>query len=128
MLYVNQNDEKFEIKEEELETKPFCECRDSYGQILGCYDAGCYSLNNCTIAKEVAIEIAERLGLNYDFENFDVSEFVISFEETEGFEETREEIEMHYEVTVYEEFVSGNWKSYVVKSELDLPADLQKID
>ncbi len=32
--------------EEEIVEKPLCECYDSYGNVIGCYDAGCITPDN----------------------------------------------------------------------------------
>ena len=44
--YENKFDQIVLLDEKEIITKNLCECHGEHGQVIGCYDAGCYSEDN----------------------------------------------------------------------------------
>jgi len=53
-----------------------CNCYDQYGQIIGCYDAGCASIKNPDFRRNLINDFKEAFGLaiEIDYENFEEAE------------------------------------------------------
>jgi len=115
------------IMSEKTEIKPQCECYDRYGQVLGCYNAGCYSLDNSAIWEDVALDILKVMNIEEDFSDLEYYEFMEKYSNLPGFEEAKEETEIHYEIECYNYWDGHNYKTLIVGNEHG-DVDLDEVD
>lgn len=125
--YASSEDEEFFITyKENFENVRFCECYDDYGQKNGCYNAGCYSIDNSeSEAKNECIEaLYKHLGVEFtedDCNDISFDEAIegtndllsnINLEEIEKFvEKWKVENEIHTEVTAWTYWDGRNFKT-----------------
>jgi len=77
--YLNRNQEDEQIvilNSESFDTARLCECYDKYGQVIGCYNAGCYSIDNSStdIKELLEMHIQSKFHLEENFEYYDFLE------------------------------------------------------
>lgn len=133
------------INENQIETKKLCETYNDFGQKCGCYDAGCYSIDNSDsdFIKDLKKAVEEKFGFipAYDIEsvgesaciNFDDSvddedAEKIDVEPIEKFiNEWIKENTSHCDAEVFEYHDGSNWNSLAISVEGVEPA-LEEIE
>jgi len=128
-LNRNQDDEQIVIlNSESFETKNLCDCYDRNGQTIGCYNAGCYTLDNSSTEikhdLESYIETKFQLESDFDYEDFlDQTENEIDTD-TELYNSIKKEIELfltenesHTNVEAFNYWDGSNYKSLFLNSD-----------
>lgn len=62
VIRMFENNELYLVSE--IENLQYCECGDHYGSKIGCYTAGCWSIENSYMLNDIKKEIAEEEGLD----------------------------------------------------------------
>jgi len=116
-----------------FETMNFCDAYDNYGQKVGCYHAGCYSLENS--ASDALKDLKQSIFENFGIEDISIVECNSNFEvepddeieedkrvEIDKFiENWRENNEHHAEITGWTYHDSHNFKTVVLSTEFGEP-------
>lgn len=110
-----ENEEIVILDSSRFETKRVCDCYDRYGQIIGCYNAGCYSVENssCDLEDNLKSFLSEKFKI--DFESFDFDDIEDVNIENEV-KKWREENENHETALVFEYWNGSNWQTLFVNS------------
>lgn len=136
--YYNSNNEKqiVLISEDQIESKNLCETYDDNGQECGCYNAGCYAINNSDsdFIKDLKKAISEKFGVLPDYDinsSTPDSGYIVWDDNVEDDELTNvdedainlfmnewiKENTSHCEATVFEYHDGSNWHSLAVSVE-----------
>lgn len=131
------------VKENWFKSINLCEAYDSYGQKSGCYQAGCYSLDNCAsnALKDLKQEISEKFGIeenniniiesgeNFEIEAGDGEEFGFNEDAVNEFiSDWREKNEYHIEISDTYTFWNGNNHQTITISDEYGEPDYERID
>lgn len=120
IIFENKETDSYMIfNEDHYELKPrnTCESYGSHGQVCGCYDAGCYSIDNCDSGFKANLESAV-------MKQFDLEEFDYDYDLKDSSEEIKEfvkkfieEQSVHTENKYYTYWDGHNWKSVFLDGE-----------
>jgi len=116
------------IDESKIETKHLCKCYSDYGQVIGCYEAGCYSFDNSCSSFRTDLEnylwsqFSDLIDIELICNDIDsLKELLEDFENKAKIIEVAEkwilDNESHCEVTVYEYHDGHNWISLEIDGE-----------
>lgn len=142
---VNDEDERFFITHtDNFEVQCLCDCFDSHGQKIGCYNSGCYSFDNSSsnAYKDCLEDLYEHFGIKagYQYENICYSDFedtlngendlldgikradIVSF-----IMDWKDENEQHVEVIAWTYWDGSNFKTFVLDSDSWM-TDLEELD
>lgn len=128
------------INENQIESKNLCETYNDFGQECGCYDAGCYSIDNSDsdFIKDLKKAVEEKFGFipAYDIESVGESA-CINFDDSVDDEDAEkidvepiekfinqwiEENTSHCDAEVFEYHDGSNWNSLAILVEGVEPA------
>lgn len=133
------------LDDSRIETKKLCETYDDFGYQCGCYESGCYSIDNCKsdFIEDLKNAVKEKFGLMPDYGIESVGEYAcINFVEPIDCEDIEKidvgfieefinswikEETCHCEATVFEYFDGNNWRSLSIDVEGVEPA-LEEVD
>lgn len=115
---------------DDFEKTNLCDCRDNYGNTVGCQNAGCYSVENsyCDAAEECVKALYKHLNVSSDdIDSDDLDDALngcnellegIEQEKIDSFiEKWREENENHVEVTAWNYWDNSNWRTFILEAE-----------
>lgn len=137
---TNGMEDNLIVKENWFETINLCEAYDKYGQKIGCYQAGCYSLENS--ASDALKDLKQSIFENFGIEDISIVECNSNFEvepddeieedkrvEIDKFiENWRENNEYHTEISDTYTFWNGrNHQTITLSNEYGEP-DYERID
>ena len=130
---VNNEDEEFFItREKNFEKQKLCDCFDNFGQKIGCYNAGCYSLDNSSsdVYKDCLKELYKNFGVEYTDDNLQYSDFddaasgdnellynVPQSSIDDFISEWKERNENHIEVKAWTYWDGHNFKTFVLEAD-----------
>lgn len=111
-----------------FEEMNYCKCFSEYGQQIGCYNAGCYSLQNNTsdAMKDLIAAIEEKFDVTPDIVEYVNNNFKVEprtdiddelrIEIDKFIKEWRKENEYHTKATAWTFFDSHNYRSVTLKT------------
>jgi len=138
----SDTDELLIVKESWFETAKVCDSYDRYGQKCGCYNAGCYALDNsgCSASSDMLECLYKHFDIEYSEDNLDYDHFEsaqngenellenISQEDINSFiENWQEENENHSEHEAYTYWDGHNHRTVVLSTEFG-ESDLERIN
>jgi hypothetical protein len=139
---TDPDEQMFVTKRDNFESVNLCETYDNYGQKVGCYNAGCYAIDNSDsdAEKDFLRDLYDHFGIEYnddDLAEFDFSDVEnglnellsgISQEKIDSFiKEWKEKNEIHTEAIAWTYWDGHNFRSLVMRSDLGEP-DVEEID
>jgi len=119
------------ISADGIKKMPYCETFNKYGQQIGCYDAGCYSLDNSSsgVHKNLQIAIKEEFGIAIQIDLRFQIDGSLSSEENEEIKafisSWIEENTSHVECESFNFWDGRNWQSFVIDIDLGEPPVLR---
>lgn len=140
---VNSEDEEYFItSEKNFEEQNLCDCFDNYGQKIGCYNAGCYSIDNsASDAKNDCLEaMYKNFGVEFDKDDLCDDSFDSALEgdnellynvpqiSIDNFiKDWKDKNEYHAGVKAWTYWDGSNFKTFVLKADSGI-TDLEELD